>query len=280
MYKLIAFCKWCQDLPLPKLAAHLKELGFDGVDLPCRPGAPIGPEDAPNMLPEVKKVFDDHGIALERLVTGITEANDVNDRQLEAIRAAGVKRVRLGGYSALPGTCNPRELLDQARRNYVEVQKLLQKHDVRGAVQNHSGSCLEVNVSSTLRMVQDCDPEWVGVQYDPGHQTIAGEPLDLSIDLLGPALHSVNFKSPRFDHFADRETGALRYQAIWLPLRDGMLNVPGALKKLKAVGHTEPISLHAEYRTHYHLIEHDAGATSKLVAEDLQYVRQMMAEHP
>ena len=84
--------KWCQDLPLPELAAHLKELGFDGVDLPCRPGAPIGPEDAPKMLPEAKKVFDDHGIALERLVTGITEANDVNDHQLEAIRAAGVKR--------------------------------------------------------------------------------------------------------------------------------------------------------------------------------------------
>lgn len=280
MYRVIAFCKWCQELPLPELAAHLKGVGVDGVDLPCRPGAPIGPADAPKMLPEARRVFEDHGLVLERVVTGIQEANDETDRQLEAIRNAGVSKIRLGGYHVpRDEVANATQLLDEARRKLAGVEKLLKKHGVKGGIQNHSGITLDVNVCSCLLVMQDCDPEWVGVQCDPGHLALSGEPFELAVALLGPRLHSVNFKSPRQEYFADPTTGHLTFQPIWVPLRDGMLDVPAALKALRAAGYTDPISIHGEYRTHYHRIERDVEETGKLIGDDVAYLRAMMAEH-
>ena len=40
-HELYAFCKWNQNYSYDKLAETLNRLGFDGVDLPCRTGAPI-----------------------------------------------------------------------------------------------------------------------------------------------------------------------------------------------------------------------------------------------
>ncbi len=280
MYKIIAFCKWCQDLPLPELAAHLKEVGVEGVDLPCRSSSPIKPADAADKLPEAKKVFEDHGLTLDRIVTGIKKADDEADRQLEAIRSVGVTKIRLGGFYVPPReAADAQRFLDDARREIVAIEKLLKKHEIRGAIQNHSGSTLDVNISSCLLVVQETDPEWVGVQCDPGHLTLSGEPIRLALGLLGPRLHSVNFKSPRQEYFADPATGRLTFRPIWLPLRDGMVDVPFTLKTLQEFGYTDPISIHGEYRTHYHYIETNMEKTGELIAEDVAYLRAMMKEH-
>ena len=191
-----------------------------------------------------------------------------------------MKKIRLGGYSVEPGQAgDARRVLDEARRKLAGVEKLLKKHGVKGAIQNHSGMTLDVNVSSCLLMMQDCDPEWVGVQCDPGHLTLSGEPFELALGLLGPYLHSVNLKSPRQEYFADAKTGALSFKPIWVPLRDGMVDVPGVLKALKAAGYTEPISIHGEYRTHYYYMVKDVQETGKLIADDVAYLRAMMARH-
>lgn len=276
MYQLIAFCKWCQELPLPELAQNLKNLGFDGVDLPCRPNAPITHANGPEKLPEAKRVFEEHGLKLERLVTSLKDANAETERLLEAIRDVGVTKIRIGGY-AVRGDDDPRELLDAARRNLEALEPLLQKHGVKGAIQNHSGPTLDVNICSCLLMLQDRDPEWLGVQYDPGHLTISGEPIKLALGLLGPYLHSVNFKSPRQEYYVDPASGRLRYRPVWVPLRDGMLDVPAVLSELQAAGYTDPISIHAEYRCYFYMVEHDLEATNELVAADVKYLRELAA---
>ena len=276
-YEIIAFCKWCQTLPPEKLAAKLKELGFDGVDLPCRPSAPVTHADGPKKLPEYKKAFEDHGLKLERLVTGLQEADTETERLLETIHDLGIKKIRIAGFSVGMDE-NARDKLDVARRELSALQVLLAKHGVKGAIQNHSGRTLDVNISSCLLMMQDCDPDWIGVQYDPGHLTLSGEPIKIALELLGPRLHSVNLKSPRQEYRADPKTDKLTYVPIWVPLRDGMLDVPGVLKALTDCGYTDPISIHAEYRTHYHMIEHNMEATDKLIAADLAYVRQIVEQ--
>jgi len=275
MYKLIAFCKWCQDLPLPELAKNLKELGFDGVDLPCRPSSPINHANGPEKLPEAKKIFEDNGLRLERLVTSLSEANTETERLLETIHKLDIKKIRIDGYS-VGHNQDAREVLNTARNKLPKLGKLLEKHLVKGGIQNHSGNTLDVNISSCLLMLQDCDPEWVGVQYDPGHLTLSGEPVKLALELLGPSLHSVNFKSPRQEYFIDPDTKQLTYKPIWLPLKDGMLNAPLVLKELQSAGYTDPISIHAEYRNYFYMIEKDIKATNKLIAEDVAYVKELM----
>jgi len=281
MSRLIAFCKWCQSLPLPELAANLKKLGFDGVDLPCRPNAPVTHANGPEKLPEVRKVLEDHGMRLERVVTTIHETDVETERLLEAIHEVGVRRIRIGGYSMGSGTYqdqNPREVLAVARKKLAALGKLLEKHQVKGGIQNHSGNTLDVNISSCLLMLQDCDPEWVGVQYDPGHCTLSGEPPALAVPLLGPYLQSVNLKSPRQEHFVDPGTGRTTWRATWVPLRDGMMDVRATLKALQNAGYQQPLSIHAEYRSHFHFVERDLEATNGLVAADVAYVREVMAE--
>lgn len=277
MYELIAFCKWCQELSVPELAANIKNLGFDGVDLPCRPNAPVTHQTGPDKLPEVKRIFSDHGLKLERLVTALKETNEETERLLDTINAIGVKKIRIGGYQ-VPATADPLQLLEEARRNLAGLQPLLEKHGVMGAIQNHSGNTLDVNISSCLLMLQDCDPKWVGVQYDPGHLTLSGEPISLAVGLLGNYLHSVNFKSPRQEYFADLKTGQLAFKPIWVPLKDGLLDAAKVLPALERAGYTDPISIHAEYRSFFHLVEHHLEPTNALVAEDVKYVRRLMQE--
>ncbi len=281
MYRIIAFAKWCQSLPLPEMAAHLRDAGVDGVDLPCRSGSPINAANATEKLPEAKRIFEDHGLALDTIVSGIAEVDETTERQLEAFRGVGITKIRLGGYSVPRDRLHDVQgVLDETRRKLTAIEELLRKHGVRGAIQNHSGMTLDVNVSSCLLVMQDCDPEWVGVQLDPGHLTLSGEPLDLAIGLLGPRLHSVNFKSPRQEYFVDAKTGRLRFQPIWVPLRDGMVDVPHALAALRSAGYDDAISIHGEYRTHYHYIETNLEKTGQLIATDVAYLRAVMGELP
>jgi len=276
-YELICFCKWCQHLPPPELAKLIKDLGFDGVDLPCRPRAPVTHASGPEKLPEYKKAFEDQGLKLERLVTSLREANAETERLLETIRELGIRRIRIGGFS-VGGDENALTKLDEARRDLAALQPLLEKHDVRGAVQNHMGNCLEINISSCLLMMQDCDPEWIGVQHDPGHLRLSGENDKIALELLGPRLHSVNFKSSRHAHCTDPETGRLRYMPVWVPLRDGMLDVPSELRALSDAGYTDPISIHAEHRTYFFRVETVLEATNELVRGDVAYVRSLMQD--
>ena len=280
MHDLIAFCKWCQNLPLPELAANLKRLGFDGVDLPCRPGAPVTHANGPEKLPEAKKIFEDHGLRLERLVTSLSEADADTERLLETVHEIGVRKIRLEGYGfggPYKGK-TPREVLAIAQKKVAGLARLFEKHQVAGAIQNHSGSSLAVNLSCCLLTLADCSPEWTGVQYDPGHCALSGEPPEMAVGLLGPYLHSVNFKSPRQEYFVDPKTGRLSYKPVWVPIRDGMLDVPAVLKALAEAGYTDPISIHAEYRNHFYRVENDMEATNGLVADDVEYLRGVMRD--
>jgi sugar phosphate isomerase/epimerase len=227
----------------------------------------------------VRRTLEDHGLRLERLVTSIHEPDAETEKLLEAAREAGLERIRIGGYSMGSGEFegkNPRDVLAVAQAKLPGLGKLLAKHGVKGGIQKHSGHTLDVNISSCLLMLRDCDPEWVGVQYDPGHCTLSGEAPKLAVGLLGPRLQSVNLKSPRQEYCVDPDTGRLTYRATWVPLRDGMLDVPAVLAALAAAGHGDPLSIHAEYRSHFYMVEQDVDATTALIAEDVRYVRALM----
>jgi sugar phosphate isomerase/epimerase len=175
------------------------------------------------------------------------------------------------------GDDTPTTVLDRARRDLPEIQKLCEKYGVRAAAQIHSGPYLSANVSGALRLVEGCDPKWIGIQVDSGHLGLAGEPFDFAVDLAGDYMQAVNLKSGRWEYFADRETGKLTHEKIIVPLRDGLTDIPGVLSKLKQVGYDGPLSIHAEYRTHYMRIEDHVDTTTDLVRQDCQYVRSLMA---
>ena len=98
MTQILAFSKWCCHLSLAEMAQHLKRTGVDGVDLPVRANAAAFSRDqAPRMLPEAKKVFEDHGLLLTQCVTDITSADGV-EPAFAAFAACGVRQIRLGAW--------------------------------------------------------------------------------------------------------------------------------------------------------------------------------------
>lgn len=218
-------------------------------------------------------MFEDHGLKLTRLVTSLSEADSEAERLLETIRKVGVEKIRIDSYDPGP---DPLASIETARRKLSALERLLEKHGVRGAIQNRSGNTLAVNIGTILLQVRDCDPEWIGIQYDPGHCTISGEPVKLAIGLMGPRLHSVNMKNPRQEPLVDPKTGRLVFRQAWVPLRDGMVDIPFVLAELKAAGYTDPLSIHAEYGNCFSGGVKDVDVVNRLVAADLAYVREIL----
>jgi len=272
-FKIIAFSKWCDHLPLEEQAKSLKQAGFDGVDMPCRPGSAITHATAPKSLPEAKRILAGHGLSLDRLVCDIvSESDDVNERFLACLSDLGIRKIRAGGFPVPPGT-DIKTVFDAARRRLETIEYLLEKHGVSAGIQNHSGDCLEANISSVLRLLEGRNPKWLGIQYDPGHLTLSGEKPHLAIGLMGDYLHSVNFKSPRQEYFVERESGRLAYCPVWVPLADGMLDVPAVMCALLAVGYRDPLSIHCEYRSHFFRVEKHPDDVFRIVKEDVAYLR-------
>ncbi len=270
---IVAFNKWCDRMPLNEQAALLKQAGFDGVDMPCRPGSAITPETAPAKLPEAKRILAEHGLSLDRLVCDIVAGNDaVTERFLACARGLGIVKIRAGGFPVSPET-NIRTAFDAARRRLETIEGLLEKHGVSAGIQNHSGHCLEANVSSVLRLLEGRNPRWLGIQYDPGHLALSGESPHLAVGLMGDYLHSVNLKSPRWEYCIDRKNGRLAYCPVWVPLADGMLDVPRVLSELRAAGYRDSISMHCEYRSHFFRVERYPEAVFGIVKEDIAYLR-------
>ena len=50
--------------PLKEMAEHLSKMGFEGVELPVRPGFQVEPDNVAAGLPEAAKILADHGMKI------------------------------------------------------------------------------------------------------------------------------------------------------------------------------------------------------------------------
>ena len=98
------------------------------------------------------------------MVTDLRGADENAANVLEAAANLGLERVRIDGYPL--EECFVSKIYAEAAENLSSLIKLLKKFKIKGAIQTHSGYCLECNISSTMRLVEKFDPEWVGIQYD------------------------------------------------------------------------------------------------------------------
>lgn len=64
--QLTVFTKPWKTTPLPELAARVKQLGFDGIELPVRSGFQVEPEKVQTDLPKAAKIFADGGLSIFR----------------------------------------------------------------------------------------------------------------------------------------------------------------------------------------------------------------------
>ena len=133
MNELALFVKPWKALALPELAAHVRSLGFDLIELPVRPGFPVEPESIETDLPAAVKTLADQGLR----VLNITAANSLDDERLySACAEAGVGMNRVMFWQ--------RDLdywaaEADARRQLDAALPLCERYGLQIGIQNHSG---------------------------------------------------------------------------------------------------------------------------------------------
>ena len=242
-------------MPLAELAGHVHDLGFDGVELPVRPGFQVEPGDVARALPEAAKILADGGVRIASV------AAPTDEPTIAACAAAGVPLIRIcaemdhsAGYLAAEA---------ELQRQFDGLVGPLATHGVTVGVQNHCGRGL-TSAMALRHLVEKYDPAHVAAVLDFGHSGLAGEAPDVAIDTLWSHLALVNFKSALWHRGRDG-----RWTSRWVAGPDGMADWPAAVEALKRRNYAGDVCLTAEYS--------DADRVDRLVAADLACIKPLFA---
>ena len=247
--------------PLAEMAKHVKEMGFDGVELPVRPGFQVQPDSIATGLPEAVGILGDHGLRIGSL------AGPIDEPAIAACGAAGVKIIRICCH--MPEGTSYTRAEDDWRRKFDAVIPALDAHGVTIGVQNHCGRDLS-SVMAVRSLIGKYDPKHVAAVLDFGHCGLAGEPIDMAIDAVADRMALVNLKNSYWKRANGPEASQAKWGLYWTTGRHGMADWPEVVAELNKRGYAGDVCLTAEYS--------DRENVDAYVVEDLTYVKALFAE--
>lgn len=263
MNDLAIFSKPWKSLPLPELAAHIKSLGFDLIELPVRPGFQVEPENIERDLPAAVKLLDEHGIR----VLNVTAALPFDDERLySACAEADVKMNRVMFWQR---DLNYWAAEAEARRQLDAALPLCEQYEFQLGIQNHSGRFVPVNEMGAYHLLKDYDPRYVAAVWDPAHNALEGMDSDAALDILAPYLCVVNLKNAYWRRATGPEAEIAEWKIYWTSGAQGRASWAQVISKLKAIGYEGPICFSAEYS--------DEARVDELIMQDLAYARGLLA---
>lgn len=277
---LCAFTKCLQFLNFEQIAGVLVRTGFDGADITVRPGGQIEPENAQTELPKAAKTLQKAGLLLPMMVTAVTDTDNPQEVKLLQVAAdAGIRYYRLGWLS-YDFTKTIQQNLDIFKGKFEKLAKLNKKLGIHGGYQNHSGMQVGAPVWDLFDLVKDCDPKYLGVQYDIRHaQTEGGYSWMLGMKRVEPWIRSICIKD--FIWGKD-DKGAWHHQNVMLG--EGMVNFDEFLKEYALLKVEAPISLHYEYdlggaETGKNITTMDHEKIFGMMKKDLEWIRASLAKN-
>ena len=263
MNPLAVFAKPWKSLPLPQLAAHIKSLGFDWIELPVRAGFPVEPQNIERDLPAAVKLLADHGIG----VLNVTADVPLDDERLYSACAAA-------GVSHEPRHVPAARALDywaaeaKARRKLDAALPFCERYGVQIGVQNHSGRFVPVNEMGMFQLLKDYDRRYVAAVWDPAHNALEGIDSDAALDIVAPYLCVVNLKNAYWRRMSGPEAAAAEWSIYWTSGAQGRASWSKVIAKLKAIDYRGPICFSAEYS--------DEDRVDELIVQDLAFARGLL----
>ena len=254
------FTKPWKEMPLPELGRFVKEVGFDGVELPVRPGFQVAPEDVTEGLPAAARILGDCGVRIGSV------AGPTDERTIAACAEAGVPIIRI--CVNIPEGQEYLTAVAEAQRQWDGLVDSLAACGVAIGVQNHCGRCV-AHAMGLRRAIEKYDPGCVGAVLDFGHCGLAGELPQLALDIVWSHLRMVNFKSACWRLSAATGEGAPRWQSYWTAAREGMADWPAAVEELKKRDYQGDVCLTAEYS--------QTRRVDELIGEDLAFIKSLFA---
>lgn len=246
-------------LSLPELALHVARLGFDGVELPVRPGYPVTPENIGTELPNAVQILGDAGLKIASI------AGPTDETTMAACAESEVPVIRIcvgmrEGEAYMEGEA-------RLKREFDDLAPLLAKHGVTLGVQNHVGAREVCNAMCLRHLVEKYDPSQIGIVWDAGHNGLEGEQPEMAIDIVWSHLCLVNLKSAFWRRTNCPEADVADWQPYWTTGRQGRANWPRVAVELRARGYEGTICLTAEYT--------DEHSVDRLIGEDIVFAKSL-----
>lgn len=237
------FTKCLQFLSYDEIAEILAKQGFDGADLTVRKGGQVNPEKVETELPKAVKALRKAGIDSKMIVTNVNDAEDPNSRRvLKTMADLGIQYYRMG-YINYDSKKSMPENLDEIKLRFEKLEKLNREFGVNGNYQNHSGTRVGGPVWDLYHFLKDCNPEYIGVQYDIRHATVeGGESWPVGMKLLAPWIQTSDIKDFIWEK---NEKGEWKLKNV--PLGEGMVDFNKYFELYKSYNIEAPVSIHYEY---------------------------------
>ncbi|MDR1407804.1 MAG: sugar phosphate isomerase/epimerase [Tannerella sp.] len=224
------------------IATLLSEAGFDGADISFRKNGLIVPETAGVELPKAIKALEKKNLSVPMVVSEITSPKEPETEDMIRIMVDnGVKYYRLGAIN-YDKKQSIRKHLDILKTRMSELCELNARHNIHGAIQNHAGMGLGAPVWDACYVVQDCDPKYLGIQYDVRHAVAEGMgSWPLALEMALDYIHTTCIKD--FAWIPNEK----KFRPLTVPLGEGIVDFDKYFEILKMRNITAPVSIHYEY---------------------------------
>jgi sugar phosphate isomerase/epimerase len=255
--KYAVFTKPWPDLSLAELGELVSMLGFDGIELPVRPGFQIEPEDVAD-LPKAVKLLAEFGVAITSV------AGPADEVTMAACAEAGVPTIRV--MARVEAGESYTEAESRLRCEYDALVPLLEKYGVQLGVQNHCDRFV-MHAVGLRELVRQYDPKAIAIVWDAAHEALNGGLPDLALDVVWPHLCMVNLKNAMWLRTNGPEAEVAQWKVYWTSGRQGLANWPKVVAELKQRNYEGVVCLTAEYS--------DQEAVNRLIAEDIAFARSL-----
>lgn len=244
-------------MPGPELGKFVHSLGFDGIELPVRPGFQVEPERVTEDLPVVAKQLADCGVRI------FSVAGPADEPTIAACAEVGCPFIRVmvdigaEGYLAT---------VAKTQREYDALLPILDRYGVALGVQNHCGNFV-CNAMGVLHLIEKYDPKHVAAVWDAAHTALDGESPNLAVDILWSHLRMVNLKNAFWRRKTGPEAQCVQWESYWTSGRQGLASWPEVAAELKKRDWRGIVCLTAEYSDH--------DSVDRLIAEDIAFAKSL-----
>jgi sugar phosphate isomerase/epimerase len=243
--------------PLHELCQLVKSLGFDGIELPVRPGYQVEPENVSTGLPEAVKNLEQHDLKIYSV------AGPTDEATIAACATCHIPVIRIcvgiddSGYMA----CESR-----LQHEYDALVPLLEMYGVTLGIQNHCDRNI-CNAMGLRHLIEKYNPKNIAAVWDAAHNALNGEDPEMAIDIIWSHLCMVNLKNAFWQRTNGPEAEVASWRPYWTLGCHGLASWPRVAAELKKRAYKGVICLPAEYS--------DEPAVNRLIAEDIRFAKSL-----
>ena len=280
MSQLCVFSKNLAGLPLDEAARRLRALDIEALDLTVRPDGHVEPERAMEDLPSAAALLQREGVSIAMITTGITDARDAKSETiLRAAAKAGVKYYKLG-YFSYGGFGTIKKQRQEVAAHFADLAALNKEIGIQGGYHNHSHNFFGANLADIAYALENVDPQWLGLYFDPAHAVIEGGSSGwiMGLDLLRERTIMLAVKDFLWTNDGSGYAGGRRHKVLFCPLADGNVLWPRVLQCLKESHFDGPISLHSEYKGAHSFRDLNTDEVFEQTARDKEFFAPLLRE--